>query len=193
MTDFFFLLHDHPQEVGRLTRSLERYFLEVFAALVESPADIVFMGANYDETITYPPFFEEHFLPWLARLAEMAEDKGKFLLTHTDGENQGLMDLYRRCAFHVADSVCPAPMTKMTVREFMTRLPDVTVWGGIPSVSVCPKSMNDRDFDRLLDEALAFAADHPRLILGIADTTPANANFDRILEITRRVRGSAPH
>ena len=81
--------------------------------------------------------------------------------------------------------------TKMTVDDFMTSLPEVTVWGAIPSVALCEVSMPDSDFNRLLDETIAFAADHPRLILGIADTTPANASFERILSITERVRAVA--
>ena len=188
MTDFFLELVDHGDALDALAQSLVGYYENVQRALVDCGADIIFLGANYDETITYPPLFEEHFLPWLSRLAALAHERGKFLLTHTDGENEGLMDLYRRCGFDIADSFCPSPMTKMSVRDFMTALPDVTVWGGIPSVALCETSMSDDDFSRLLDETLAFAADHPRLILGIADTTPANANFDRIIEITERVR-----
>jgi len=191
MTDFFLELVDHGDALEALAQSLVGYYQNVQRALVDCEADIIFLGANYDETITYPPLFEEHFLPWLSRLAAMAHDNGKFLLTHTDGENEGLIDLYRQCGFDIADSFCPSPMTKMTVRDFMTALPDVTVWGGIPSVALCETSMTDDDFARLLDETLAFAADHPRLILGIADTAPANASFDRIIEITERVRALA--
>jgi len=191
MTDFFLELVDHPAALDTLARSLSAYYNDVLSALAQCDADIIFLGANYDETITYPPLFEEHFLPWLSRLAAMANDRGKFLLTHTDGENEGLIDLYRRCGFHIADSFCPSPMTKMTLRDFLTALPDVTVWGGIPSVALCESSMSRDDFDRLLDDTLALAAEHPRLILGIADTTPAGAGLDRILAISERVNALA--
>ena len=62
---------------------------------------------------------------------------------------------------------------------------------GVPSVALCPNSMSDTDFDRLLDKTVAWAADHPRLILGIADTTPANACFARLLKVTERVKETA--
>jgi hypothetical protein len=168
---------------------MDRWFRDMIAALIESPAEIIFLGANYDETITYPPFFEQHILPWLAQAADLAHRHGKFLLTHTDGENQALLDLYRHCRFDIADSFCPAPMTRLTLPQFMEALPNVTVWGGIPSIALCKSSMSDRDFDRLLEGTLAFAAGRAHLILGIADTTPPGAEWDRILKIARAING----
>jgi hypothetical protein len=187
MTDFFLKLHDYPDELAALAASMERWFREMIAATVESPAEVVFLGANYDETITYPPFFERHILSWLVQAADEARRHGKLLLTHTDGENESLLDLYRRSRFDIADSFCPAPMTKLTLSQFMEVLPDVTVWGGIPSVALCRSSMSDAGFDRLLDETLAFATGRTHLILGIADTTPPVAEWERILKITRKV------
>jgi hypothetical protein len=187
MTDFFLELHDYPDELAALAASMDRWFRDMIAALVESPAEVIFLGANYDETITYPPFFERHILPSLALATDLAHKHGKLLLTHTDGENHALLDLYRRCRFDIADSVCPAPMTKLTLAQFMDALPDMTVWGGIPSVALCKSSMSDRQFDRMLEETLAFATGRTHLILGIADTTPPGAEWERILTITRAI------
>ncbi len=189
MTDFFLEMHDHPDELAGLAESMNRWFRQMFAALVESPAEVIFLGANYDETITYPPFFERHILPWLAELADLAHRHGKFLLTHTDGENKGLVGLYRRCGFDIADSICPAPMTKMTLAQAIDQLPGVTIWGGIPSVALCRTSLSDAAFDRLLAETLAVAAGRSHMILGIADTTPPGAEFERLLRITKKVNG----
>ena len=144
MTDFFLELHDYPDELAGLAQSMDRWFREMIAALVESPAEVIFLGANYDETITYPPFFEQHILPWLAEAADLAHRHGKFLLTHTDGENQALLDLYRRCRFDIADSFCPRPDDEADAPAVHGALPSVTVWGGIPSVALCKSSMSDR-------------------------------------------------
>ena len=56
-------------------------------------------------------------MPWLQKVSERVHAAGKLLLTHTDGENKDLMSLYRQCGFDVAESVCPAPMTKCTLAE----------------------------------------------------------------------------
>ena len=188
MTDFFLAMHDWPDRLAALAASMESWFGQMFAALVDSTAEVILMGANYDETITYPPFFAQHFLPWLARLAEMAHARGKLLLTHTDGENEGLMDLYRRCHFDIADSFCPIPMTKLTLAAGLEQLPGVTIWGGIPAVALCEASMSDADFERLVREAIGLARERSHLILGVADTTPANASFARLEHITELAR-----
>ena len=140
--------------------------------------------------MTYPPLFEEHLLPWLAEAVAAAHQQGKLLLTHTDGENQGLLSLYRRAGFDIADSLCPAPMTKVTLAEARAALPDVTIWGGIPSLALLPESLGEAEFGRLVEDTVALAREDGRFILGVADTTPAGAPWERIERITAAVEGA---
>jgi len=186
--DFFFNLHDHPKQMAALADSMDGWFDQMLKALAESPAEIIFMGANYDAAVTSPPFFEAHILPWLAQEAEAAHRHGKLLLTHTDGENAGLTSLYCRSGLDIADSVSPTPLTRLTLAEAIEQLPGITIWGGIPSVALLPDSMSDREFERLVDDAIALVSGRPHFILGIADTTPPEANLDRILAISERVQ-----
>jgi hypothetical protein len=83
----------------------------------EEPAGDL-LGANCDETITYPPFFAQH-VPWLQEPSTLAHQHGK-LLTHTDGENQGLLPC-TQAGFDIADRL-PAPMTKVTLAEAIEEL-----------------------------------------------------------------------
>ena len=186
-TEFFLALHDYPEQLASLCAAIEYWFRAMFAALVSSPAEVIFFGANYDAVITYPPFFEQHLLPWLTELAALSHQQDKLLLTHTDGENQGLLPLYRRAGFDIADSLCPAPMTKLTLAEALAGLPGITIWGGIPAVALLEEAMPEADFNRLLDETLSLVAGRPHFILGIADTTPIAASWGRIERITERV------
>ena len=190
MTDFFLWRHDYPDVMAALARSMEPWYRAIVEAALDSNAEVLYFGSNYDDAITYPPFFEDHILPWLKWASELAHGRGKLLLTHTDGENERLLALYRRAGFDVADSICPAPMTNLTLSEYVEALPEVTIWGGIPSVALLPESMPEADFERLVDETLVLAAGRPRLILSVADTLPPNASFERFLHITRRVRAA---
>ena len=190
---FFYEMYDHPDELTHLARQVELYWNRVQEAICQSPADVVLVGANYDASVTYPPFFEEHIEPWLRRFARQLHAHGKCLLTHTDGENTGLLEHYLASEIDIADSVCPAPMTKLTLQQvrdcFAGR---ITIMGGIPSVALLPSSMPDAQFERFLDgffEQLG-AGDH--LILGISDTTPPAADFARLLEIAERVEAFGP-
>jgi len=185
---FFLNLHDYPGRMAALADSMNGWFDQMLSALVRSPAEIIFMGANYDTAITSPRFFEAHILPWLAQEAEAVHRHGKLLLTHTDGENAGLTALYCRSGVDIADSLSPAPLTKLTLAEAIEQLPGITIWGGIPSVALLSSSMGEREFERLVDETVALVSGRTHFILGVADATPPEASLERILAITERVQ-----
>ena len=109
---FFYALNDYPDKVHRLADQMEPFFQQIQAIGADSPAEVLLLGGNYDDSITYPAFFEKYIFPALHDYAEVLHRRGKFLMTHTDGENQRLFPLYRRAGFDIADSVCPYPMTR---------------------------------------------------------------------------------
>ena len=190
---FFYELHDHPQELAECAEGIGGYFERVFDVTAHSAADVLFLGANYDAAVTHPPFFREHLLPWLQMFARMLHERGKFLLTHTDGENTGLLDCYLDSQLDVADSICPRPMTKLTLKEvrdhFRSR---ISIMGGIPSICLLKTSMSDDDFTAYLDGFFTDLSAGDHLILGISDTTPPAADFQRIKMIDDRVRAFGP-
>jgi hypothetical protein len=111
----------------------------------------------------------------------MLHAKGKFLLTHTDGENTGLLPHYLESGFDVADSVCPKPMTKLSMREVRDVFNGkITILGGIPSVCFLKHSMADREFETYLENFLLEIGRGDHIIVGISDTTPPQADFERL-------------
>mgnify|MGYP000849186340 CR=1 FL=1 len=191
---FFYAMSDHQAELERLSERIALYWQRVLEVAVDSPARIYLLGANYDAMITYPPFFRDHIAPWLGRFGQMLHQRGKYLLTHTDGENTGLLEHYAKSSIDVADSVCPYPMTKLSFAESRAVLKPagITIMGGIPSIALVRSSMNDRQFDEFLDGFFREIDCGDRLILGISDTTPPGADFDRLRQIGRRVADFGP-
>ena len=189
MERFFYELYDHPKELTQCAESIGRYWEKVFDVTSQSSADLFLLGANYDHGVTPPPFFREHIVPWLKRFAGMLHANDKFLLTHTDGENTGLLDCYLDSDIDVADSICPAPMTKLTfqeVRDFFDGR--ITIMGGIPSICLLSNTLSDHAFEAYLDDFISHLGAGDHLILGISDTTPPAAEFERLKIIGRRVR-----
>ena len=68
----------------------------------------------------------------------------------------------------------------------------VTIMGGIPSVSLLKSSMADDAFERFLDEFFEMIGRGDHLILGISDTTPPAADFERLLKIKKRIEAFGP-
>ena len=193
METFFFHMYDHPDALEELAEQIAVYWRRMLECALECPAEVLLLGANYDSAITYPPFFEKHLLPGLKDFADKLHARGKYLLTHTDGENKGLLDLYLRSKIDIADSICPAPMTSLSIEEIRDVFgSDITIMGGIPSIALLPSAMPERDFDRFLDNFFSNIGRGDHLILGIADTTPPAADFKRILRIGELVNSFGP-
>jgi len=91
----------------------------------------------------------KHILPWLKKGTDRLHEHGKYLLTHTDGENKGLNSSYMQCGFDIADSVCPTPMTKLSLEEYREIYgTNITIWGGVPSVITLRSSFSDEGLVR---------------------------------------------
>jgi uroporphyrinogen-III decarboxylase len=188
---FFYAMADYPEKIQELSEKIEPFFRSILDIAASTPAEVVLLGGNYDDSITHPAFFRQHILPALADYAKTLHQKGKYLMTHTDGENRRLLSLYRDASFDIADSVCPSPMTRCTVEELLQAFEgQITMWGGIPSILLCPESSTEEQFRRFIDELLARHGRRSRLILGISDMVTADAEWDRLNYITETVRAS---
>ena len=187
---FFYEMHDHADKLRLLAEQIELYWDRQLEILSNCPAEAVLVGANYDASVTYPPFFEQYIGPWLRKYARGLHGKGKYLLTHTDGENTGLLEHYLEAEIDIADSICPEPMTRLTFKQVRDVFQGkITIMGGIPSVTLLKLSMHDDEFERFLDEFFEMIGKGDHLILGISDTTPPAAEFDRLLKIKHRIEG----
>ena len=193
LESFFYEMHDRPDELATLAEKVGLYWQRVFQTVLDCPAEVVFVGANYDASVTYPPFFAEHIQPALRQYSRGLRAKGKYLLTHTDGENSGLLEHYLASEVSIADSICPKPMTKLTFKQVRDVFKDkITIMGGIPSVSLLKRSMSDERFEGFLDEFFEMIGRGDHLILGISDTTPPGADFGRIIKIKKRIESFQP-
>jgi hypothetical protein len=192
MDQFFYHYADHLARIEALCEHIEPYFEAVLDALVASEAEVVLWGGNYDQDLTWPPFFARYIRPWLQRAAERLHAAGKFLLTHTDGENKDLLSHYPNGHFDIAESVCPQPMTQCTLAEVRKGMGEnITVWGGIPSVALLTDAMDDAAFTAYTDEIFADIGDRSRLILGVSDNVPPDADMERLRYIGERCAAGA--
>ena len=129
----------------------------------------------------------------IQKAADMLHSKGKYLLTHTDGENTGLLGHYVDSKIDVADSICPLPMTKLSLKEVRDFFDgEITIMGGIPSIALTESSMSDGEFEKFINVFFEEIGDGDHLILGISDTTPPGAKFERLVKITELVKQSGP-
>jgi hypothetical protein len=80
-------------------------------------------------------------------------------------------------------------MTRLTLRQVREAFGGkITVMGGIPSVTLLRQSMSDSAFHAFLDQFFTDLGRGDHLILGISDTTPPDAAWDRLQLIGEYVR-----
>ena len=148
MDQFFYLYADVREALYRLCARMEPFFEAVLDALVECEAEVVLWGANYDQNLTWPPFFKDEIVPWLQRASARV---------HAAGMGS-----------------------------------KVTVWGGIPAVCLLDSSMNNEAFEHHLDELFESLGSGERLILGVSDNVPPDADLTRLERIKERVKAFGP-
>ena len=192
MDRFFYLYADEQDAMRQLGERMAPFFEQALDAIVGCSAEVVFWGGNYDQDLTWPPFFEQEIAPWLKHVGERAHEAGKFLLTHTDGENRDLLPLYPACGFDVAESVCPQPMTQCTLEEVRRGMGGKTTVWGIPAVALLDDSMDDPTFEAYMDDLFDSLGAGDHLILGVSDNVPPDANLDRMEQIKQRVEAFGP-
>jgi len=189
-TEFFFHYNDHHQPMHRLAEAIGWVYDQILKVVGDSPAEAVLWGANYDDMITYPPYFEKELSPWLRKASEYLSSRGKLVVCHCDGENQGLIDLIADSGMDVAEAVCCAPMTKLPIETYYERWSKsgkLTIMGGLIQSMLSPATASLDDLRTYLDHFFKAVAPGRRIILSVADTTPPNADFDRLALVAERV------
>jgi methylmalonyl-CoA mutase cobalamin-binding domain/chain len=189
-TDFYLHYHDYPMEMAELIEALEPVYDQLIDILAGSEADALLWSANVDDMITYPSYFEKDILPWCRKASQKLHAEGILTMVHPDGENRGLMDLIPRCGMDIADAVTPYPMTKIDIAAYYDRWcrsGKLTIQGGIPEMFLLEESTSLDDLKKYMDHLLNSIAPGTRFIASIGDTTPPNADFDRLLYIGERI------
>jgi len=193
MDKFYYIYHDDRESLNELAKHMEPFFEEVLETILLCDAEVIYWGSNYDQNITWPLFFEKEISPWLKKVSRRVHSSGKLLLTHTDGENKDLLPYYPSCNFDIAESVCTYPMTKNTLAEIRKGMgQNITVWGGIPSIALLNDGMDDNSFERYLKSIFNELDNGKRLIFGVSDNVPPNANLDRLKKINSYIKAFGP-
>jgi hypothetical protein len=84
-------------------------------------------------------------------------------------------------------------MTRRSLKDLRLGMgPTTTIFGGIPAVALLDSSMSNEEFERHMTKVFADVGSGRRLILGVSDNVPVDANLDRLERITEMVRAFGP-
>lgn len=193
METFFYAYMDVPDELHKLADRITPFFDRILDVMCECDAEVVWWGANYDQSTTWPPFFAKEIVPYVRMVGDRLRAAGKYMASHCDGENDKLLEYMPTARFDIAESVPTEPMVKRTLKELREGFGEpTTVWGGLPATAFMPGPMTDESFEAHLDRVFGELGSGKRLILGVSDNVPVDCTIERLDRVTERVKAFGP-
>jgi hypothetical protein len=193
MEAFFYAYMDVPDELHKLAERITPFFDRILDVMCECDAEVVWWGANYDQSTTWPPFFAKEIVPYVRMVGDRLRAAGKFMASHCDGENDKLLEYMPTARFDIAESVPTEPMVKRTLKELREGFGEpTTIWGGLPATAFMPGPMSDESFEAHLDRVFGELGSGKRTILGVSDNVPVDCTIERLDRVTERVKAFGP-
>ena len=192
---FFYELNDHPERIEHLIRILTQKMEEMLEIVIKSPGLVFIHGQHFDSQMTPPPLFERYFLPYYRKVSSLFKKHGKWLSFHLDANSRLLLPYILKTGMRLADCFTTEPMVDCTLSEARKIWDDrVVIWGGIPSIILCPDLCSEGEFQHYLVELFRVIAPGKAFIFGVADNVVPEASFDRLLQVIELIdrRGKYP-
>lgn len=184
---FYYQLADNPDRLEQLIAAIDEQQRALEQIAVDSPAQVLEFDGNYDGGLTPPPIYRRYFLEPHRRLVQACHRAGKLVATHTDGRQDGLMELILESGFDVAEAFTPPPMTNIGIaaarRAWGRR---IAIWGGLAATAFTDQ-FSEAEFDAHVWQALDETGDGRGLVLGTGDNVPTDGSLERIRRVARLV------
>lgn len=170
-------MHDHPDTISRYIETCTAADEAMYQVLCASPTPIMNFGENIDHYMDPPPIWRKYLAPYYERRNALFKSAGKFTHIHIDGAMKRLLRDIRQSPFDGIEACTPEPQGDVTIAEIKEALGDKVLLDGIPAVYF----LSTFSFDNII-ECVKELVDrfYPRLILGISDELPPDADIERV-------------
>lgn len=190
MSEGFILLHENPPALQDLVALLEDKLQSFVHQLAALPCQTFFAADNLDGQLISPPVFEEHLAVSYARTTEVLHQRGKHLLVHAGGPIGRLLPALAAAGVDGVEGLAGPPQGDTSLAQARQSAgPDITLWGGIPQDFLFA-ARSPEEFEDAVVQAARQARATPRIILGVADRVPADAEVERLRAIPSLIEGA---
>jgi len=164
---------------------LEDKWQKVIREVAALPGSVVLAPDNLDGQYLSPADFHTHFAGSYHRTADELHSNGKYLVVHAGGPVKRLLPLMADAGVDAIEGIAGPPHGDATIKEAREAAgPELTLWGGIPQ-DYLVKAHSEELFEMAVREAARQATGDSRVILGIADRVPVDADFSRLKATAR--------
>jgi len=179
------LAADHPQELEQTVATINGAHEKVTRLMAEGPAQVLFHSDNLSGDVQSPRWLERYSGAYYRRMAAIAHQYGKPLVTHIDGRLRGLLRAVAAMGIDAADAVTPAPWGDLTPQQCRDEAGGKLVLSG----GLSPGSFSAKVPRKLLDEQieawLALRQQSPALIIAPGDQLPPDGELERVVRMVQ--------
>jgi hypothetical protein len=167
-------------EIPQINSVLEEKLQALVREIASVPGAVVLSPDNLDGQFIPPATFEEYLAGSYRQTAKVLHQAGKLLVVHVGGPLKHMLRPMVEVGIDVIEGVCGPPQSNLPLTQAREMAgPDVTLWGGIPQDFLL--DMHDRaKFEAAVQQVAREAAGDGRIILGVADRVPTEAELDRL-------------
>ena len=123
---------DALPEFVSLHQALDELAERIYRLVVQSPASLVWCPDNLTDLVAGGPVFESYYIPYYNRVADIAAQAGKIVVSHFDGRLASLVEPLSRTRLPVIEAFTPPPMGNLSVAQAKAAWPDKVVWINFP-------------------------------------------------------------
>jgi hypothetical protein len=149
-------------------------------ALGQIPGEIALSPDNLDGQFISPRMFKRHLAGGYQQTARLLGEQGRRLVVHVGGPIRHLVAPLSEAGVDGIEGIAGPPQSNASLAEARELAgPNLTLWGGIAQ-DVLVGTYEEELFAGAVKQAVRDASGDGRVILGVADRVPVNADLERL-------------
>jgi len=176
---------DDPDELEQTVAAINASHERVMRLMADGPSQILFHSDNLSADVQSPRWLQRYSGSYYRRMAEIAHEYGKPLVTHIDGRLRGLLRAVGEMGIDGADAVTPAPWGDLTPQQCRDEAgPKLVLSGGVPPSSFLP-NVPIKVLDEQIEAWLELRRQSPALIIAPGDQLPPDGELERVARLVQ--------
>jgi hypothetical protein len=173
--------------IEEINSILETKTQTVVQEIAKLPGELILSPDNLDGQFISPGVFEAYLTASYRRTAEVCHAHNKVLLVHVGGPIRHLLALLAGAGVDGLEGIAGLPQSNATLTQAREITgPHLTLWGGIPQDFLL-ETHPYHDFEASVVQATQEIGGDGRMILGVADRVPVDADLSRLEAIPELV------
>ncbi len=182
---------DEPDELEQTVATINAAHEKVTRLMADGPSQVLFHSDNLSADVQSPRWLERYSGSYYRRMAQIAHEHGKPLVTHIDGRLRGLLRSVGEMGIDGADAVTPAPWGDLTPQQCRDEAgPRLVLSGGVPPSSFSP-AVPLEVLDEQIEAWLELRRQSPALILAPGDQLPPDGELERVVRLVQASTAAA--